>query len=162
MQFVSAQVDGRSEIRGGLSGDEVIFGDVTLHRRVGLRTFAGTDSVSIATTTEVTSIRLLPITETVLRDGRTVMITHLVPETRTTIIGGSCVAYHGKVKMQLGRGDDTLQLKLDAQVAFQRKSSLDSKTGFNHAYVNCVNLPAIPRLKRFHVTQGRSPVNAEE
>jgi hypothetical protein len=92
----------------------------------------------------VARFRLVP-------EGSTV---RFVPEQRTVQSGAGPTLFHGKATALLGAGDDRLRLADDGRVTFCDTAVFDGQAGDNLATVEIANLPVLPKLRRFQVTQG--------
>lgn len=126
-----------------------------------LQTGNGADTVSLGATETAQIARVVPETregiktvyDPVTRRTIEVPYTYIVfkPVYETITAVGGPVTFNGPVTVNLGGGDDTLNLAIDAEVTFQKAATLDGQGGQNTAYADTANVSGLPKLKDFQV-----------
>jgi hypothetical protein len=148
---LSTRVKGTTNLRSRNGDDTVFVNNTTFGGAFHLQTGQGTDTVVIGTGGEATLPQLVPEQIIVIQNGVPVLLTQLVVVPEQILIVGGQTTYNGQVIADLGDGDDTLNLAVDAVVSFNEKATLDGQNGDNMASVHVANLAGAPMLKDFQV-----------
>ena len=167
--LVDSDVTGSTDLNGGNADNTVFVDNANFVGDFLLQTGTGADTVNIGTGGDVTQVGLAEETrqgmktETIVTivDGHRVRHTVEVPYTyqvlvpiqRVIALAGGPVTFNGKVTANLGGGDDTLSLAIDAQVNFNRAATLNGQNGQNTANVHAANLVTLPKLERFQINE---------
>lgn len=147
---LSVTVNGAADLQTGNGDDTVYIGGSSFGRTFQLRTGKGADTVSIGMGFILFElIRFKAVTQ---YDENGNPLTKLVPILFESTLDGGPVTFNDNVSVNLGDGDDTLNLALGAKVKFKRKATFDGQSGSNSATANAANLPALPLVSHFQIT----------
>ncbi len=157
MILQSANIKGKTDIRGGRGVDSVFFNDVNFGETFHLQTDHGADEVTIGGAALVIVSRFATeyrtATRMILVDGSQVPIEFvyviLVTNQVSNSLAGGPVVFAERMTIDLGNGTDSLNLAFDRKVTFNKAATIDGGKGLNRAHLDPSHLPIQPKLLNF-------------
>jgi hypothetical protein len=147
------QVKHDTHLRTGDGDATVLVNGSTFGGDFHLKTGAGADTVNLGTGGAATLVRLVAVEVVVIENGVPVVQTRVKAVPEEVLLTGGPVTFNDEAKVDLGAGDDTLNLALDAVVTFKKQASLDGRGGTNVANVHAANVVGTPGVKHFAANQ---------
>ncbi|HQZ68682.1 MAG TPA: hypothetical protein PLY87_26525 [Planctomycetaceae bacterium] len=145
--FQSSNVRGTTHLWQGNGENTVYFANATFGRRFQARTGGGNDMLGLGTTRFDFGYEQR-YGVVAINDEGAINIEQR-SETRAATVAAGSVTFNGRVRINLGSGDDTLELATGAKVTFRKFAKINGRKGQNTANINHANVVNSPKLRHF-------------